>query len=430
MTLYSLTEAYSEIYDHRKVEDLFDNLRFVDYLQDEDIQEVVEELVWEFRDYGNTLEEAFEMIDYALEDTVICESYNQLVEDVLYEYTITKGKHRADFAGSAQGRVTTGKTHRFDPKEVERRAKRIGQVRSANRSVKSRLSKLSGPISSVQQAISGSAGGMGRAAKALGGKVVEKGKVMLKSLLRRGGKALTSAGQSIEGSGVRASQQAPKTKSVRVGKTTLTATKEPGGAKRQMVGSAVKRVGQALQRRGEVNKPNSSVRALPSRTSGSPATQRSSSKEPLLARDPSGNVINTNKTTKALPSATSGRPAVQRTSPGITTARGVRATARLKKAAVSPPSSGPVRALPPKGAGTFTPSGNIRSEAQRKYALSRAARQGKKALNREELDLLLQYISEDLIDAGYAYNIDEAYEIINDLDESTLTEIIYDYLEE
>jgi hypothetical protein len=83
--LYNLTETYSEIYDHRKVEDLFDNLRFVDYMLQEDIEQVVEELVWEFRDYGNTLQEAFEMIDYALEDTVICESYNQLIEDVLYE---------------------------------------------------------------------------------------------------------------------------------------------------------------------------------------------------------------------------------------------------------------------------------------------------------------------------------------------------------
>jgi hypothetical protein len=116
MSIYSLTESYSEIYDHRKVEDLFDNLRFVDYMLQEDIEQVVEELVWEFRDYGNTLQEAFEMIDYALEDTVICESYNQLIEDVLYEATITKGKQRADFAGSAQGRVTTGKTYRFDPK--------------------------------------------------------------------------------------------------------------------------------------------------------------------------------------------------------------------------------------------------------------------------------------------------------------------------
>jgi hypothetical protein len=74
----SLTESYSEIYDHRKAEDLFDNLRFIDYMQDEDIQEVVESLVWEFRDYGNTLAESFDMLSFAASDTVICESYDQV----------------------------------------------------------------------------------------------------------------------------------------------------------------------------------------------------------------------------------------------------------------------------------------------------------------------------------------------------------------
>ena len=184
MSQYALSESYSEIYDHRKIEESFDNFRFVDYMLPEHLEEVIEELVWEFRDYGHTLEESFEMIDYALEDQVICESYDQLIADVLYEATVTKGKDRSKFAGSAQGRVTTGKTYRSDPQEVERRAKRLGQVKTASRSIKSKMSKLSGPISSVKQGISGSAGGMGKSVKALGGAVVERGKVLLKEHLQ------------------------------------------------------------------------------------------------------------------------------------------------------------------------------------------------------------------------------------------------------
>jgi hypothetical protein len=446
--LYNLTEAYSEIYDHRKVEDLFDNLRFVDYLQDEDIQEVVEELVWEFRDYGNTLEEAFEMLDHAVTVPVLYESYDELIGDVLYEAS------RVDMAARIQARkqyMKDSEKAASQARATGRANQRAARISSAKQAVKS---KLSGPISSVKQSISGAAGGMGRAAKALGGAAVKKGQAMLKSLLRRGGKALTSTGRSIEASGKAAAAAPATTRTAKVGRTTVTTTTAPGGAKRQMVGRAVRKVGAALQRKAG-KAPDSKMtkadydkrkadRDVAARTSvgdafSAPAKKTTDKpsvvypkpkKEPLLARDPSGNVLNTNRTTKALPAATSGRPAVQRTSPGITTARGVRATAKLKKAAVRPPSSGPIRALPPKGAGTFTSSGNIRLASQREFALSRAATQGKKALNREELDLLLQYISEDLIDAGYAYNIDEAYEIINDLDESTLTEIIYDYLEE
>ena len=472
MSLYSLTETYSEIYDHRKVGDLFDNLRFIDYMKSEDIEQVVEELVWEFRDYGNTLEEAFEIISFASEDDVICESYGELIEDILYEAAtvtrstkvpITTSTKRSSIPSTGSSKITLGRggtripsgeteitsSNRFDQSEVSRRANRIARIRNANKSVKSRISKLSGPISSVKQSISGSAGGLGRAAMNLGGKVVEKGKAMLKSLLRRGGKAIKKAGKSIETSGIRASQEPKSNKSFKLGNTTFTATTEPGGSKRQAIGKSVKRVGGAIGRMSNETTPKMSRADYEARKAERSAAARKEvgdvfaapakktpdvvypkpKKEPLLARDPSGNVLNTNRTVRALPSRTSGSPAVQRTYPAPSV-RSIRSAARLRRAAVSPPSSGPLKALPPVGAGTRTPSGNLRPESQRTLAFSKAALQGKKRLNREELDILLQYISEDLIDAGYAYNIDEAYEIINDLDESTLTEIIYDYIEE
>ena len=273
MSIYSLTEAYCEIYDHRKVEDLFDNLRFVDYMLQEDIEQVVEELVWEYRDYGNNLEESFNIIEYSLQDRVICESYEELIQDILYEATVTRSTRvpltsstgRSSTPSTGSSKITLGRggmqtpsgsskvtsSNRFDQNEVNRRANRIGRIRSAKQSVKSRISSLSGPISSVKQSISGAAGGMGRAAKALGGAAVEKGKAMLKSLLRRGGKAVKNVGKSIEASGRRAAEAPPTTRTARVGGTTITATTEPGGKKRQMVGSAVKRVGKAIQRMGK-----------------------------------------------------------------------------------------------------------------------------------------------------------------------------------
>lgn len=476
MSLYSLTETYSEIYDHRKVEDLFDNLRFIDYMKSEDIEQVVEELVWEFRDYGNTLEEAFEMLSSASDDDVICESYEELIEDILYEATVTRSKvpittsiKRSSTPSTGSSRITPGRggtqipsgeteitsSNRLDKNEVSRRANRIARIRNANKSVKSRISKLSGPISSVKQSISGSAGGLGRAAMNLGGKVVEKGKAMLKSLLRRGGKSIKKAGKSIETSGIRASQEPKSNKSFKLGNTTFTATTEPGGSKRQAIGKAIKRVGASIRRMSNKKTP-SSTSAEPQ---GTPSSKtRDMGPEPAAAfRNPpsatsfgrlsqkspdsderTGRARRPRPSTRLKPNVSGRRervssgPISSSSASMMGTTGGI--TTRVRPSGGTPSSSGGrdlfPRALPPKGAGTFTPSGNIRSASQRQFALSRAATQGKKALNKEELDLLLQYISEDLIDAGYAYNIDEAYEIINDLDESTLTEIIYDYIEE
>lgn len=402
MSIYSLTEAYSEIYDHRKVEDLFDNLRFVDYMLQEDIEQVVEELVWEFRDYGNTLEEAFEMIDYALEDTVICESYNQLVEDVLYEYTITKGKQRADFASSAQGRVTTGKTHRFDPKEVERRAKRIGQVRSANRSVKSRLSKLSGPISSVQQAISGSAGGIGRAAKKMGGAVVERGKSLLKSLLRRGGKALASAGRSIEGSGKAAAAAPATTRTAKVGR--ITVTTEPGGAKRQAVGRAVRRVGVALQRKaGKKDQSKMSRADYDARK----AERTASAKKEV------GDAFAKPKPMLALPAKTSGQPAVQRT----VSARKQEAAKKIAKAAEGSTARGT------RFAGPGARLSSQRTKTGYKERLAKFASQ----LSEQDYNTLVDYILEDMISEGYASDVLEALDLFESLTEDSVIDIALEY---
>lgn len=409
MYKYTLTEAYSEIYDHRKIEESFDNLRFVDHMLPEHIEEVIEELVWEFRDYGHTLEESFEMIDYALEDEVICESYDQLIADVLYEATITYGK--GDIAGN-QRRMAASIAAKKQAAEAEQQAKqrrdaRRERIRSTARTVRN---KLTGPISSVKQAVAGSAGGLAKSAKALGGKVVERGQALLKGLLRRGGKALGGVGKRMMASGINASNAPATTRSVNVGGRKVTVTTEPSektGSTRKTVGRAIRRVGVALQRKA--GKRAAAARAEVGDAFAEPKTPVSSLKRNVPGRK-------------------------ERASSGGIVSSGAR---------LAPEKQGPSQLglLPPKGAGTFTPSGNIRSDSQRTFALAKAKRAGRKALEQlrrtsartqrvvaEDFDVLFHYLVEDLIDYGYSSTIDESYEYINTLDENTLIQIISEYL--
>lgn len=83
MSRYQLTEAYGELYNARLTEESFyDNLRFVDYLQQEQIEEVMESLIWEFMDYGDTLEEAADTLYTVFnDDQVLTESLEIIWEE-------------------------------------------------------------------------------------------------------------------------------------------------------------------------------------------------------------------------------------------------------------------------------------------------------------------------------------------------------------
>ncbi len=434
MSQYTLTEAYSEIYDHRKIEESFDNLRFVDYMLPEHIEEVIEELVWEFRDYGHTLQESFDMIDHALEDQVICESYDQLIADVLYEATvdkdkvsITKGKHRSRFAGSAQDRVTTGKTYRFDPQEVERRAKRLGQVKSASRSVKSRMSKLSGPISSVKQANSGSQGGMGKANKSLGGKIVERGQALLKGLLRRGASALTKTGKRMMASGTRAAAAPATTRTARVGSRRVSVTSEPTaetGSTRRAVGRAIRTVGTALQRRMGKDKKAPTVTG-----STSEPDDTKTPKPTTDARTPavSATPTRTSEPTPTAPTRKARRSSVGEVSPVRQRRWAPSKTPRVDMASRIARRKAQMEPDKPATASTRKPRSRKSTfaspEAEKRY------REKLAQMKEENLNEILQLISEDLIEAGYTSNLNESYDLIDQMDESTLYDIIQEYLD-
>jgi len=445
MSRYQLSEAYSEIYDYRKIEESFDNLRFVDYMLPEHIEEVIEEMVWEFRDYGHTLEESFEMIDYALEDEVICESYDQLVADVLYE------ARRVDMASRIASRKQYAAQSEASATEARQRAKRQergARVRGAARTVRN---KLTGPISSVKQAVAGSAGGMGKSVKALGGKVVDRGKALLKGLLRRGGKSLSKTGKQMMTSGTKAAAAPATTRTARVGGRQVTVTTEPTaetGSKRRAVGSAIRKVGKSLKRMGKDKKAptvtSSTSEPTPESTPARPV--QTGPVRASIGRVQPGPASRSAETLKRPPMApaTPKEPA-SRLKPNVPGRKERASSGGIKSssATVSPQKQGPSQLglLPPKGATTRTPSGNIRADSQRTLALARAKKAGRTALEKsrqtsarkqrvmaEDFDVLFNHLVEDLINAGYTSTVEESFDLINTIDENALTEIMSEYL--
>jgi hypothetical protein len=172
---YYLSEAYSNLYNPRVDSFLNDNLRFLDFMQDHEIEEVVESLFWELRDYGNTLDESFEIMLLASSDEVITEAYDELFEEFLTE---SRSAVLARRAAAQQGLQQQKQILQGDMRKDARKA------------------RVDGAISRVKAAVSGAKGGMGRAAKALAkpvaaaaqsvSKTAQEGKARLGQLLRRG----------------------------------------------------------------------------------------------------------------------------------------------------------------------------------------------------------------------------------------------------
>jgi hypothetical protein len=425
MSRYQLSEAYSEIYDHRKIEDSFDNLRFIDYMLDEDIEEVVESLVWEFRDYGNTLSESFDILSYAASDKVICESYDQFIEDVLTEATVTKGKDRAKYAGSAAGSVTYGRGDADENARLARKlAKQSGKAvssrlaseaeKQANQRKEARRARVDGAISRVKSAMAGAKGSMGRAVKTMGGAVVERGKALLKGLLRRGGKAMYGAGTRMIASGSKAASAPATTRTARVGGKQVTVTSEPAagtGSTRKAVGRAIRKVGVALQRKAGKKEEPKMTRA---------DYDKKKAERDAAAKAAVGNAFSTPaKPSSETPTSS---PRKYPTEPsGQTT---------LFTAPVKAKSAGIETKVPASGMKKFgaTKKSRATGVTQKSLPLKKA---GYKEPTNENInyDLLLKSIAEDLVKTEYASTIDEAYDVIDNLDENTLAEIISEYLD-
>lgn len=166
MSRYHLSEAYSSIYDSRLQEDFDDNLHFIDYMLDEDIEEVVESLFWEFRDYGHSIDESIDLLKFAASTEVINESLEHLCEAL----TPRQQQERAKFKNKQQADTQSTTTNKEGKLRQDRRKARVD-----------------GAISRVRAAWEGAKGGFGRAAKAVSRGVSKAGEFV--SQQRQAGKA-------------------------------------------------------------------------------------------------------------------------------------------------------------------------------------------------------------------------------------------------
>jgi len=152
MSKYYLTEAYGELYSTRLTEaSFYENLRFVDFLQQEEIEEVMEALIWEFMDYGDTLNEAVDTLGVVFEnDEVLAESL-----DILAEQTAAGAARMAQRKSTRERQAAdSAKTNVEKESNVRSFADRDARARRAARSAAVR-GALSGAKRSVEGALSG-----------------------------------------------------------------------------------------------------------------------------------------------------------------------------------------------------------------------------------------------------------------------------------
>jgi hypothetical protein len=441
MGYYHLTEAYLDLHNPRKLEEntmFYDNIRFVDYLSQADIQEVTESIIWEFMDYGNTFNEAFGiMMESLSDDNVDC---------FLTEATVTYGH---DTRNPSRG-VTTGAGRRsYGP---VRGRDTQGQIDSASRAARrqERVSRVVGAARKAAKDVESATKGAVRSAKsAAGGAVsgtVNKAKAALKGLLRSGAKTALRAGRNIEKSG----QRAERTTAVygpgygRGGSTEPLSTTTSGGAKRRAIGGALKSLGKMIK--GKPSRPQRE--ATPTRSGASDLARIRGSLDKLRAKreDPWNQPFTPRS--KA-PESKGSSPTQQKLLPptkqqkSLPPGRSAPPIPPLPRSAAGSTSSGTSGALPPVGGSSRTPSGGKRKEQSSRGALERAAGRGAKStaalreydrlrnqaksrgIQKESFDIILDLIAEDIVNNGYAHDYDAALNIM----ESFSTETLYDLIE-
>lgn len=392
MSKYHLSEAYSHLYNPRKIDESFyDNLRFVDYLLDEEIEEVVESIYWEFRDYGNTVDESFELIDFALSDNVLCET--------LLEATVT---FSADRPSSGSARVTTaaGRT-RGDA----RKARVYVAKKKVERAVRSGVDRAKSAASAVKGAVSKEA----QKAKAGLMGVLRKGARKAGSLTRRAGERIERSGESARRAAQISASDASYTGRPRSGESyAVSASRarsaalsqaQKSGSKRRAIGSAIKELGKKLFRAGAQST---------TRPQGPKAPPAQGPRRPYNAQDTTSSSGAMSSNSGSSGNSSTPRLGLERLGRG-----GGKSVVTFNRSAMK-------RVVPIDSRGREL-TGATRS------TLVRSLRQ--KNLQNEDLEILTQYILEDLISEGYADTFEGAITILNNLSEDVVGEIALDYLQ-
>lgn len=203
MSKYQLTEAYGELYNQRLTEaSFYDNLRFVDYLQQEEIEEVMESLIWEFMDYGDTLDEAVDTLETIFEDEdILDESLDILSEATragearMAQRRATRERQSAESSRtSAEKEANTRDFARRDASSAARarRAARASAVRGALSGAKR---SVTGALSNVHKQIRDKKTQLKQGFSAAG----EKAKAALSRVARGGRRAMNAVEGGVRG---------------------------------------------------------------------------------------------------------------------------------------------------------------------------------------------------------------------------------------
>jgi hypothetical protein len=147
MSKYSLSEEYSKIYSNKFDTVSYNNLRFLDLMLDEDIEQVMESLYWEFRDYGNSSDEAFSILESSLEDEVLSESLEYICDDY-YASAYLGDKKAKEYIGAR------AKQYRAKAKWDSRKARVTGAVRKVKGDIKATVARVANLAKSAQSNIS------------------------------------------------------------------------------------------------------------------------------------------------------------------------------------------------------------------------------------------------------------------------------------
>lgn len=411
MSKYHLTEAYGNLYNPRKADETFyENLRFVDYLMQEEIEEVMESLLWEFMDYGNTLDESYDLIEGVFSDDVI-------LEEALYEARMSprqKAERAARVGGERQATLSQIAGEKAQARKEARKAAITGALKSAGRAVKGAATGTASAAMGAMRAGKQAAAGAYERAKGLPGKAM----AALKGLVRKGAAAAIKQGRGTERAGEQARKQAQTAAggASYAGSSALersrarTAGLEAAGK----IGSKRRAVGRLLQKAGKAV-----AGAMKSRMSRGDYEQRKSGRADA-ARQAVGDPFGGSSGTTSVPK---------------TPELGLRKLeASGKKQAVNPAARNrsarrrlgtqlnPATPLTKKGKEATSP---ITIKAQEREQIKKA----RESQRNEEFELLAQYIMEDFINEGYADTYEEALEILENLSESSIIELTEMYLE-
>jgi hypothetical protein len=368
MSRYHLTEAYGELYNPRLTEaSFYDNLRFVDYLQQEEIEEVMESLIWEFMDYGDTFEEAVNTLEATFSDEEILSESLELISEAM-----SVSQRRSSQRG-LRGNYSAQDAARFKTSATVSGAKATKDLESASQLAKRSLSSASDSAARARRASRSSAirGALGGAKRNVSG------------ALSRAHKSFRDAKAQLKKTGTEVSSKAQA------------ALAKVGRGGRRLVNAAKG----AYQ--GAKSGYNAPLSTPAPRTPGRVQTQQTRT----AAAAANGNVFAKPKAT--LPVLTQKPPLPPR-----------------PRAAVASSTATAKPAPKPRQFGSAATRARL-AKTSEKYQAEK-----QKLNNSVDYDLLTQYMIEDLIEEGYADTESQAVSILENMTTETLTEFASIYLDD